>query len=87
MMAAADLAVQLGMLDGGAVDRHRTPLEAAGLPTKVKMDIGATYEVLKQDKKHREGFRFVLLDAIGRPRTGVGATDEQVQAALRSVTE
>lgn len=86
MMAAAHLSVQLGMLDDGVVTRHRSVLEAAGLPTRATMDTDATFEVLKQDKKSRGGFRFVLLDAIGSPRTGVTAADEQVRAALRSVT-
>lgn len=85
MMAAAHLAVAVGMLGDDAVDRHRTPLEAVGLPTAAVLDIPKTLAALKQDKKHRGSLRFVLLEAIGSARTGVEATDEQIRAALRSV--
>ena len=86
MMAAAHLAVELGMLDHTAVERHRGPLVAVGLPTTAPLDIAKTLDALKQDKKHRGNLRFVLLDAIGSARIGIEATEEQITAALRSVS-
>lgn len=86
MLAAARLAIVLGMLDEGALELHRRPLELLGLPTSRHFDVDATLDLLKQDKKHRDGSRFVLLEGVGSPRTGVRATDDQVRQALRSVT-
>lgn len=86
MMAAAHLAVDLGMLEARAVTEHSEPLVASGLPVEATLDIDETLEVLKRDKKHRGNLRFVLLDAIGSPRTGIEASDEQVRSALRSVS-
>ena len=85
MMAAAHLAAELGMLERAAVDQHRAPLVASGLPVEARLDVDETLEVLKRDKKNRGNVRFVLLDAIGSPRTGIGAPDELVRSALRSV--
>ncbi|MEA2453575.1 MAG: shikimate kinase / 3-dehydroquinate synthase [Actinomycetota bacterium] len=86
MMAAANLAVDLGMLDQSAIESHRGPLEAVGLPTAAPLDVAATVKALKQDKKHRGQMRFVLLDDLGSARTGIAATDDQIETALRSVT-
>ena len=86
MVAAAHLGVAVGMLGDDGVDRHRVPLETVGLPTSVPVDIPRTLDALKQDKKHRGNLRFVLLEAIGSARIGIEATDEQITAALRSVS-
>ncbi|MCA1706674.1 MAG: 3-dehydroquinate synthase [Actinobacteria bacterium] len=87
MMAAADLARQLEMLNEDDIERHRGPLAAVGLPISASLDLRATLAALQQDKKHRDRLRFVLLEKIGLARTGVEATDEQVENALRSVAK
>lgn len=86
MMAAAHLAVDVGLLDEAAIEQHRRALEGFGLPTSMEMDVPRVMDALKQDKKHRDGLRFVLLDRIGAARAGVEVPDDKVEAALRSVT-
>lgn len=86
MMAAAHLAMDLGMIDEDIVARHREPLEAVGLPTRQSFDLEAVSDAMTRDKKNRGSLRFVLLERLGSPRTGIEATDEQVLSALRSVT-
>lgn len=85
MVAAAHLSVDLGMLSEDAIALHTVPLEAVGLPISAALDIDAVVAALKKDKKHRENVRFVLLDAVGSPGTGVDATDDQIVSALRKV--
>lgn len=85
MVAAAHLAVDLEMLEEDAIEAHRRPLNAVGLPTSAAFDVGSTMERLKRDKKGRGTPRFVLLDAIGSVRTRIGARDDQIEAALRKV--
>jgi 3-dehydroquinate synthase len=87
MMAAANLAIARGLLDGSGLDVHRETLQAVGLPIAARLDEPAVLEALKHDKKHVGGVRFVLLEAIGSARTGIEATDEEIAAALRKVTK
>ena len=85
MMAAAHLAVDLEMLDGSAVGAHSDALSSVGLPLSASFDGAAVVEALLHDKKHKDGLRFVLLAALGSPRTGIPATIEQIEDALRKV--
>jgi 3-dehydroquinate synthase len=85
MMAAAHLAVDLGMLDPVAVGTHSRPLGAVGLSLTASFDPPAVLDALLRDKKHRDALRFVLLAAPGEPRTGIPATVEQIQEALGKV--
>jgi 3-dehydroquinate synthase/shikimate kinase/3-dehydroquinate synthase len=86
MMAAAHVAVDVGLLDETAIERHRAALKAFGLPVSIDMDVSAVLAALGQDKKHRAGLRFVLLEKIGAARAGVEVEIDKVEAALRSVT-
>ena len=70
MMFAAELSRLAGRLSDAAVDRHREILTSLGLPTAYRWDQWPRLlEVMKRDKKTRGNLlRFVVLDAVGRPR-------------------
>ena len=85
MMAAAHLAVGLEMLDEAALGAHSDPLAAVGLPRSASFDEPAVVDALLRDKKHSDGLRFVLLAALGAPRTGISATMEEIHDALGKV--
>jgi 3-dehydroquinate synthase len=84
MLMAADLSVALGWLAQADADRLEQLVRRAGLPT-LGPDLGADryLELMGHDKKAEAGqVRYVLLDALGRPR--VAAADP---ALVRSVIE
>jgi shikimate kinase/3-dehydroquinate synthase len=69
-------ALRLSGLDPSAV-------EEVLAPTRVRVNRDAAWAALARDKKARAGRpRLVLLEAPGRPVTGVELPDEQVRAAL-----
>ncbi|MEO8323488.1 MAG: 3-dehydroquinate synthase, partial [Actinomycetota bacterium] len=82
MMAAAHLAHVLGRLDENSVDRHRTALDAVGLPVRATLDIDELERAWVRDKKYRGAVRFVLLSRLGRAEPGVVAPREKVKEAL-----
>lgn len=69
MMFAAELARLGGRLDDATADRHRTVLDAVGLPTTYDPDaLGELLKYMAGDKKNRSGMlRFVVLDGLARP--------------------
>jgi 3-dehydroquinate synthase len=84
MVAAGQIAVDLGLWEQDAADRQQVLLEKTGLPTKLPagMDIDAILESLLTDKKVKSGkVRFVLPTKIG----AAIVTDEATDAVIRSV--
>ncbi|MFM8999763.1 MAG: 3-dehydroquinate synthase [Actinomycetota bacterium] len=83
MRFAARLAARIGVGSSALVDRHDALLGALGLG-----DVGglpATEDLLaalRMDKKYAGGLRFVLLEALGRPRVVEGVGEGDVRAAL-----
>ncbi len=79
MVFAAELARLVGRLDDATADRHRTVLEALGLPTSYDADAWPRLlEAMRVDKKSRgDRLRFVVLDALGKPGM-LEAPDPQV---------
>ncbi|MFT3662500.1 MAG: 3-dehydroquinate synthase [Gordonia sp. (in: high G+C Gram-positive bacteria)] len=69
MIFAAELARLAGRLDDETADRHRTILEAVGLPTSYDPDaLGDLLKYMAGDKKNRSGMlRFVVLDGLAKP--------------------
>jgi 3-dehydroquinate synthase len=68
LVFAAELAGQAGLLSRAEADRHRTLLEAMGLPTRYSGDWRRLQSVMRVDKKARgASLRFVVLDGMGRP--------------------
>jgi 3-dehydroquinate synthase len=82
MMAAAYLARELDRIDEAAVSVHRRVLGSLRLPVTAKLDVDALEAAWKRDKKYRGGIRFVLLERIGRPESGVEAPRDAVQRAI-----
>lgn len=80
LVYAAALGRQLGRLDNATADRHRTILEALGLPTRYRRDaFDALLHTMRVDKKARgDRLRFVVLDGLARPST----VDDPDPAAL-----
>ncbi len=82
MVYVAELARLAGRLDEATADRHRTVLEAVGLPTSYA---GGSWqqlhEAMRLDKKSRgDRLRFVVLEDIARPAI-LEAPDPQLLTA------
>ncbi|MEI2775956.1 MAG: bifunctional shikimate kinase/3-dehydroquinate synthase [Tetrasphaera sp.] len=82
LMAAAHLSRRLGRLDDAGVAAHRDTLAALDLPTSVRVRLDDLDAAFARDKKYRRGWRFVVLDRLGRAEAGVSPTPEDVAAAL-----
>jgi len=66
MVFAARLGERLGISEAGLADRTVRILTALGLPTGVReLDREAVWEVMRRDKKARNGVRFVLCERPG----------------------
>ena len=78
-----ELARAAGRLDDATADRHRTVLEAVGLPvTYVPGALPELVETMKGDKKSRAGMlRFVVLDGLARPGRLEGPSPELLEHA------
>jgi 3-dehydroquinate synthase len=84
MVAAGQIAVDLGLWDQESADRQQVLLEKTGLPTKLpsEIEINAILESLLTDKKVKSGkVRFVLPTKIG----AAIVTDQATDAVIRSV--
>ena len=69
LVFAAELARLAGRLDDATVQRHRDVLSALGLPTSYDGDWDRLLAAMRIDKKARGNrLRFVVLDALARPR-------------------
>jgi len=77
-------AVALGLLAALRLSGIDTAAVVEALaPQPIRVNRGRAWEALLRDKKARDGrVRLVLLDAPGRPRTGVVLPDADVRAAL-----
>jgi shikimate kinase/3-dehydroquinate synthase len=80
-------AVGLGLLAALRLSGIDTaPVEETLAPKPVRVDRDAAWAALARDKKARDGTpRLVLLEAPGRPVTGVELPAEQVRAALNEL--
>ncbi len=79
MVFAAELSRIVAGLDDYSVNRHRSILSSLGLPIAYPADRWRTLlATMQKDKKARGGvLRFVVLDAIGKPRV-LAIPDESV---------
>ena len=65
----AELGRLAGRLDDATARRHRTVLEAVGLPTSYSGEWARVHAAMRLDKKSRgDRLRFVVLDALASPR-------------------
>ena len=69
LVFVAELARLAGTLDDATANRHRVILEGVGLPTSYDGDWIQLHAAMKIDKKSRaDRLRFVVLDALAKPR-------------------
>ncbi len=82
LMAAAYLSARLGRLDDAGVAEHRQTLQALGMPTRASVRLADLDVAFARDKKYRRGWRFVVLDRLGRPEADVSPAPEELNGAL-----
>jgi 3-dehydroquinate synthetase len=80
---AARLAEGMGVASSGLVAGHVRLLTSLGLPTGGPFPPAERLlHAIGMDKKRRHGHRFVLLEAIGRPRVVEDVPEGAIRAAL-----
>ncbi|MEV7286673.1 3-dehydroquinate synthase [Streptomyces sp. NPDC093252] len=89
MHFAAELGRVAGRLDDATADRHRTILEAVGLPLHYRYDQWPKLlETMKVDKKSRgDLLRFIVLDGLAKPTVLEGPDPAVLLAAYGEVGE
>ena len=89
MLFAAELGRLAGRLDDATADRHRTVLEAVGLPLHYRYDQWPKLlENMKVDKKSRgDLLRFIVLDGLAKPTVLEGPDPAVLLAAYGEVSE
>ena len=88
MVAAGQIAVEMGPWDQESCDRQLALIEKAGLPTRLPdgMDLAAIVTALQRDKKVQSGqVRFVLPTAIGTAITTDQVTTEIILNVLQKM--
>ncbi|MGW1672862.1 3-dehydroquinate synthase [Streptomyces sp. NPDC002324] len=87
MHFAAELGRLAGRLDDATADRHRTVLEAVGLPLHYRYDQWPRLlETMKVDKKSRgDLLRFIVLDGLAKPTVLEGPDPAILLAAYGEV--
>jgi 3-dehydroquinate synthase len=87
MAAAAQLAVDLGMLDDASRRRIVALIEKAGLPARgLRLDVDEVVDAMAFDKKVKSGrLRFVLPDRIGHVVIRDDVSPEAVRQAVQSI--
>ncbi|WP_280490288.1 3-dehydroquinate synthase family protein, partial [Nocardia farcinica] len=87
LVFAAELGRLAGRLDDATADRHRTILEAVGLPTTYDADaLPQLLDAMQTDKKTRSGvLRFVVLDGLAKPGRLEGPDPSLLAAAYSAI--
>jgi 3-dehydroquinate synthase len=87
LVFAAELAGQASLLTRADVDRHRSLIEAMGLPTRYAGDWDKLQPVMRVDKKARgASLRFVVLDGLGNPTIVTDPRQAWLDAAWAAVS-
>jgi 3-dehydroquinate synthase len=89
LVFAAALGERSGRLDGATARRHRTLLEALGLPTQYsKAAWPRLLDTMRLDKKARgDRLRFVVLDGLARPGILDGPAQDLLDDAYSEVAQ
>jgi 3-dehydroquinate synthase/shikimate kinase/3-dehydroquinate synthase len=82
LMAAAYLSFRQGRIPESVVDQHRRLIAGLGLPTSGEFKLRDLQQAWLRDKKYRHGIRFVVLNALGRPESGVTADEATLEQVL-----
>jgi 3-dehydroquinate synthase/shikimate kinase/3-dehydroquinate synthase len=64
------------------VDEHRQLIAGLGLPVRGELGLEGMRQAWMRDKKYRHGPRFVVLNGLGRPESGVTADEATLQGVL-----
>lgn len=85
MIAAADIAMSLGVTGPDTVERLRTLIKNTGLPATVRgLSLDKIYDSLLRDKKFAMGKnRFVLPEKIGKIRVASGIPERVIREAVK----
>ena len=88
MVYAADLSVNMGLMDPGNAQAQRRVLEGIGLPTKLpSLEADELIGYMRRDKKTEGGLiRMVLPTGIGTPPTLMTVEEPVLVKALEAVT-
>ena len=87
MMAAAYLAFRQGRIPESVVDQHRQLIAGLGLPVSGEFKLQDLQQAWMRDKKYRHGIRFVVLNALGRPESGVTADEATLEQVLTDLAK
>jgi shikimate kinase / 3-dehydroquinate synthase len=82
MMAAAYLAKRQGRIGDDLVALHRELLTGLGLPVSGRFSLSVLREAWLRDKKYRGSTRFVVLNGLGQPVSGVPADETSLDRVL-----
>jgi shikimate kinase/3-dehydroquinate synthase len=82
MMAAAYLAFRQGRIPASVVEQHRQIIAGLGLPVRGEFRLPDMLKAWVRDKKYRHGIRFVVLNDLGRPESGVTADEATLAGVL-----
>jgi shikimate kinase / 3-dehydroquinate synthase len=86
-MAAAYLAFRQGRIPEAVVDQHRRLLAGLGPPVTGEFRLQDLQQAWMRDKKYRQGTRFVVLNALGRPESGVTVDEATLQLVLSDLAK
>ena len=82
MMAAAYLSFRQGRIPGAVVEQHRQLIAGLGLPVQGEFELQDMLLAWMRDKKYRHGIRFVVLNQLGQPESGVTAGEATLAGVL-----
>jgi shikimate kinase / 3-dehydroquinate synthase len=82
MMAAACLAFRQGRVPATVAGQHRQLIAGLGLPVQGEFKLHELQQAWMRDKKYRHGIRFVVLNQLGQPESGVTAGQATLEAVL-----
>jgi 3-dehydroquinate synthase/shikimate kinase/3-dehydroquinate synthase len=82
MTAAAYLAFRQGRVPRTVVEQHRQLITGLGLPVQGEFKLQDMLQAWMRDKKYRHGIRFVVLNELGQPESGVTADQATLEGVL-----
>lgn len=86
LCCAAELARVQNRLPDTVVDLHSQILQALGLQTQGRLNLEAMQAAWLRDKKYRRGVRFVVLNDLGSPESGVTADETVLREVVLRVS-
>ena len=66
----------------GRLDQHRKLIAGLGLPVQGQFKLQDMLQAWMRDKKYRHGIRFVVLNQLGQPESGVTADEATLEGVL-----